>query len=85
MIEVKSVKKAFSRDKHQIEALKEVTLKVEESEVIVNRKDLSKLNSKKSREVRKKIGMIFQHFKLLESKTKFKHYQQEFFKRTTSL
>ena len=98
MIELKNIKKVFIRDKNRIEALKDVTLKVDEGdifgvigfsgagkstlirivnylekptegEVIVNGSDLSKLNTKELRDLRKKIGMIFQHFNLLESKT----------------
>ena len=102
MIEIKNVKKSFTRDKHRIEALKGVTLNVEqgdiygvigfsgagkstlirmvnyletpsEGEVIVNGKTLSKLSKRELRDLRKKIGMIFQHFNLLESKTIFEN------------
>ncbi|MBD7913604.1 ATP-binding cassette domain-containing protein [Clostridium sp. Sa3CUN1] len=98
MIELKNIKKVFVRDKNRIEALKDVTLKVNEGDifgvigfsgagkstlirivnylekptegqVIVNGNDLSKLNNKELRDLRKRIGMIFQHFNLLESKT----------------
>ena len=98
MIELKNIKKVFVRDKNRIEALKDVTLKVDEGDifgvigfsgagkstlirivnylekptegqVIVNGNDLSKLNNKELRDLRKRIGMIFQHFNLLESKT----------------
>lgn len=41
--------------------------------VIVDNKNLGKLSIKELREVRKKIGMIFQHFNLLESKTIFEN------------
>lgn len=100
MIELNNVKKIFNRDKLQIEALKNVSIRVEqgdiygvigfsgagkstlirlvnyletptEGEVIVNNKNLKELNIKELRELRKKIGMIFQHFNLLESKTIF--------------
>ncbi len=37
--------------------------------VIVDGKDLMKLNPKELRESRKKIGMIFQHFNLMKSRT----------------
>ncbi|RDU62079.1 methionine ABC transporter ATP-binding protein [Helicobacter sp. MIT 14-3879] len=40
-------------------------------EVIVNGKDLSKLNNKELRLQRQKIGMIFQHFNLLSSRNVF--------------
>ena len=39
--------------------------------VIVADKDLSKLSTKELRDIRKQIGMIFQHFNLLNSKTVF--------------
>jgi D-methionine transport system ATP-binding protein len=38
-------------------------------EVVVNGKDVTKLKSAELREVRKKIGMIFQHFNLLMNST----------------
>jgi D-methionine transport system ATP-binding protein len=39
--------------------------------VVVNGKDLTKLSPKEIREVKRNIGMIFQHFNLLNSKTVF--------------
>lgn len=42
-------------------------------EVIVDNKNLGELNKKELRDVRKKIGMIFQNFNLLESKTVFEN------------
>ncbi|OFS63117.1 MULTISPECIES: methionine ABC transporter ATP-binding protein [Nosocomiicoccus] len=42
-------------------------------EVIVDGKHLKKANSKEIREIKKDIGMIFQHFNLLNSKTVFKN------------
>ena len=36
--------------------------------IIVNGKDITKFDSKELREYRKKTGMIFQHFNLLESR-----------------
>ncbi len=38
-------------------------------EVIVDGKDLTTMNAKELRQVRKKIGMIFQHFNLMRSRT----------------
>lgn len=40
-------------------------------EVIIDNEDITKLDEKSLRERRKKIGMIFQHFNLLKSKTVF--------------
>ncbi len=40
-------------------------------EVIIGNEDITKLNEKSLRERRKKIGMIFQHFNLLKSKSVF--------------
>lgn len=40
-------------------------------EVIINNKNLNKLNQKELRLARQKIGMIFQHFNLLSSKNVF--------------
>lgn len=40
-----------------------------EGEVIVNGQDLTKLTDKELRTARQKIGMIFQHFNLLQSRT----------------
>ena len=41
--------------------------------VIVNNKDISQLHGRELRSFRKNIGMIFQHFNLLESKTVFQN------------
>ena len=43
----------------------------DEGQVIINGKDFTRLNSKQLAEERKKIGMIFQHFNLLSSRTVF--------------
>lgn len=40
-------------------------------EVIVNGQDLTKIDQKQLRNARKKIGMIFQHFNLFDSRTVF--------------
>lgn len=45
--------------------------KPDEGQVIVNGIDLTKLNNKELAKERKKIGMIFQHFNLLSSRTVF--------------
>ncbi len=42
-------------------------------EVVVNGKDLTKLSAKELRKSREKIGMIFQHFNLMRSRTVFKN------------
>lgn len=42
-------------------------------DVIINNKKLGSLSIKELRNVRKQIGMIFQHFNLLESKTVFEN------------
>lgn len=41
--------------------------------VIVNGKDLTQLEKKELRDVRKKIGMIFQHFNLMRSRTVYQN------------
>lgn len=43
----------------------------DEGQIIINGKDFTKLNSRQLAEERKKIGMIFQHFNLLSSRTVF--------------
>ncbi|PWW20161.1 MULTISPECIES: methionine ABC transporter ATP-binding protein [unclassified Chryseobacterium] len=43
----------------------------DEGQIIINGKDFTKLSSKQLAEERKKIGMIFQHFNLLSSRTVF--------------
>ncbi|MGH1518071.1 methionine ABC transporter ATP-binding protein [Chryseobacterium sp. JK1] len=43
----------------------------DEGEVIINGKDFTKLSATQLAEERKKIGMIFQHFNLLSSRTVF--------------
>lgn len=45
--------------------------KPDEGQIIVNGKDLVKLNNRELAKERKKIGMIFQHFNLLSSRTVF--------------
>lgn len=41
--------------------------------VIVNQQELGKLSAKQLREARRKIGMIFQHFNLMQSRTVFEN------------
>lgn len=43
----------------------------DEGEIIINGKDFTKLSTQQLAEERKKIGMIFQHFNLLSSRTVF--------------
>ncbi|TLX24326.1 ATP-binding cassette domain-containing protein [Chryseobacterium indologenes] len=43
----------------------------DEGQIIINGKDFTRLSSKQLAEERKKIGMIFQHFNLLSSRTVF--------------
>ncbi|AZA84488.1 DL-methionine transporter ATP-binding subunit [Chryseobacterium lactis] len=45
--------------------------KPDQGQVIINGKDFTQLSSKQLAEERKKIGMIFQHFNLLSSRTVF--------------
>lgn len=47
--------------------------KPNEGQIIINGKDFTKLNSKQLASERKKIGMIFQHFNLLSSRTVFEN------------
>ncbi|WP_326984486.1 ATP-binding cassette domain-containing protein [Chryseobacterium sp. MYb264] len=47
--------------------------KPDHGEIIINGKDFTKLNSKQLANERKKIGMIFQHFNLLSSRTVFEN------------
>lgn len=47
--------------------------KPDEGQIIINGKDFTKLNSKQLASERKKIGMIFQHFNLLSSRTVFEN------------
>ena len=47
--------------------------KPDEGRIVVNGKDLTKLSSSELAKERKKIGMIFQHFNLLSSRTVFEN------------
>jgi D-methionine transport system ATP-binding protein len=102
MIEIKNISKTFHQNKQSFKALDNVTLNVEQGdivgiigfsgagkstlirtvnllekpdsgEIIINGKDFTKLNSKQLAKERKKIGMIFQHFNLLSSRTVFEN------------
>jgi D-methionine transport system ATP-binding protein len=102
MIEIKNISKTFHQNKQSFKALDNVTLTVEQGdivgiigfsgagkstlirtvnllekpdsgEIIINSKDFTKLNSKQLAKERKKIGMIFQHFNLLSSRTVFEN------------
>lgn len=100
MIEFKNVNKIFQQKNSEIQALEDVSFKVEEQdifgvigysgagkstlirlvnvleektsgEVIVNGHDINQYSKKELQSVKKNIGMIFQHFNLLNSKTVF--------------
>jgi len=100
MIELKNVYKTFKQKDNEVQALKDINLKVEKGdifgvigfsgagkstlirlvnllerptkgEVIVSGESLLALNSKQLRKAKKQIGMVFQHFYLLESKNVF--------------
>jgi D-methionine transport system ATP-binding protein len=100
MIEIKNISKTFHQKKQSFKALDDVSLQVEqgdivgiigfsgagkstlirtvnllekpdEGQIIINNKDFTQLTSKQLAKERKKIGMIFQHFNLLSSRTVF--------------
>jgi D-methionine transport system ATP-binding protein len=100
MIEIKNVSKTFYRKKQSLKALDNVSLNVDqgdivgiigfsgagkstlirtvnllekpnEGQIIINGTDLIQLTAKQLAKERKKIGMIFQHFNLLSSRTVF--------------
>lgn len=102
MIEIKNISKTFHQKKQSFKALDNVSLNVEENDIvgiigfsgagkstlirtvnllekpdqgqiIINGKDFTKLSSKQLAKERKKIGMIFQHFNLLSSRTVFEN------------
>lgn len=102
MIEIKNISKTFHRKKHSFKALDNVSLNVEQGDIvgiigfsgagkstlirtvnllekpdhgqiIINGKDFTQLNSGQLAKERKKIGMIFQHFNLLSSRTVFEN------------
>lgn len=98
MIEFENISKTFNTGKNQVEALKNVSLKIESGDiygiigfsgagkstlirtinalekpgsgrVLIDGVDLNKLSASELRNKRKTIGMIFQQFQLLETKT----------------
>lgn len=100
MIEIKNISKTFHQKKQSFKALDEVSLNIEQGDIvgiigfsgagkstlirsvnllekpdqgqiIINGKDLTTLNNRELARERKKIGMIFQHFNLLSSRTVF--------------
>ncbi len=102
MIEIKNISKTFHQKKQFFKALDNVSLNVEQGdivgiigfsgagkstlirtvnllekpdngEIIINGKDFTRLNSSQLANERKKIGMIFQHFNLLSSRTVFEN------------
>lgn len=102
MIEFRNVNKEFEAKDRKVEALKNVTLKIEKGdiygiigfsgagkstllrvinalekptsgEVFVDGEDINQLPAKALRAKRKRIGMIFQQFNLLETKTVYEN------------
>lgn len=102
MIEIKNVSKTFHQKRQSFKALNDVSLTIEQGdivgiigfsgagkstlirtvnllekpdsgEIVINGKDFTKLNSRQLAQERKKIGMIFQHFNLLSSRTVFEN------------
>lgn len=100
MIELKNVSVTFQEKQKKINAVKDVTLTIEQGdvfgivgysgagkstlvrvinllqrpssgEVIINKERLLTFSAKQLREQRKKIGMIFQHFNLMNERTVF--------------
>ena len=98
MIELKKIRKTYVTEKQTVEAVKDVTLTINDGdifgiigfsgagkstlvrcinllerptsgEVLIDGKDILKLSAKELRAARKKIGMIFQHFNLMPSRT----------------
>ena len=98
MIELKNISKTYYTSGNAVEAVKDVTLTVNDGDifgiigfsgagkstlvrcinllerptsgqVLIDGKDITKLSAKELRTARKKIGMIFQHFNLMPSRT----------------
>ncbi|SHK74527.1 methionine ABC transporter ATP-binding protein [Chryseobacterium polytrichastri] len=102
MIEIKNISKTFHQKKQSFKALDDVSLTLEQGDIvgiigfsgagkstlirtvnllerpdqgqiIINGKDFTQLKPKQLAHERKKIGMIFQHFNLLSSRTVFEN------------
>lgn len=102
MIELKNLYKSYTTKAGKVEAVKDVTLKINKGDiygiigfsgagkstlvrcinllekpnkgqVIIDGKNLVTLSNKELRKERKKIGMIFQHFNLMKSRTVFEN------------
>ncbi|GAA0178736.1 methionine ABC transporter ATP-binding protein [Clostridium sediminicola] len=102
MIEIKNLCKTYISKTSTLDAVKNVSLKIEDGdiygiiglsgagksslvrcinmlekptsgEILINEKDITKLNPKELRETRKKIGMIFQNFNLLMNSTVYEN------------
>ena len=98
MIELKNISKTYNTQTGSVEAVKDVTLNINDGDifgiigfsgagkstlvrcinllerptsgqVLIDGKDITKFTSKELRAARKKIGMIFQHFNLMPSRT----------------
>lgn len=102
MIHINQVTKTFQNKHHQVHALKNITLTIDQGdifgiigysgagkstllrcingletptsgEVFVGTQNITHLKEKELRHIRKNIGMIFQHFNLMHSKTVFEN------------
>jgi D-methionine transport system ATP-binding protein len=102
LIEIKDLYKTYLNDKQNIEAIKGISLKIEDGEVfgiiglsgagksslvrcinmleaptsgeiLIDSTDVAKLKAHELRQMRKKIGMIFQHFNLLSNSTVYEN------------
>ncbi|NLV87841.1 MAG: methionine ABC transporter ATP-binding protein [Tissierellia bacterium] len=102
MIEISNVSKVFHNGKDKLEAVKDISLKINKGEIFgiiglsgagkstlirclnrleeptegkihIDGVDLTSLNKEELRLARKNIGMIFQHFNLLEQKTVYEN------------